>query len=96
VITLIEAVKAAKSYLSELDSEEPYRDLRVEEVDTTQGGDWEITLGFYRKRDISLFGANVLTGSATPIAKENRAYKTVLVDGKTGAVKKMKIREVSI
>lgn len=96
MITLLEAVKAAKSYLSELDSEEPYRDLRVEEVDTTQSGDWEITLGFYRKRDITVIGGNLLTGSNPPIAKENRAYKTVLVDGKTGGVKKMKIREVSI
>ncbi len=95
MITLQEAVKAAKFYLSEIDADEPYRDLRVEEVETTQSGDWEITLGFYRKRDITVFGGSIVTGP-NPIAKENRAYKTVQIDTETGQVKKIKIREVSI
>lgn len=94
--TLQQAVKAAKSYLLELDPEDPYRDLRVEEVERNEKDDWEITLGFHRKRDITIFGAGSIVGGQNQIARENRVYKTVEIDGSTGEVKKIKIREVTV
>ena len=94
--TLQQAVKAAKSYLLELDPEDPYRDLRVEEVEKNEKDDWEITLGFHRKRDITIFGAGSIVGGQNQIARENRVYKTVEIDGSTGEVKKIKIREVTV
>lgn len=96
MITLQEAVKAAKSYLSELDPDEPYRDLRVEEVDKSEKGDWEITLGFHRKRDITIFGSGSIINGQNQIARENRVYKTVEIDGDSGEAKRIKIREVSV
>ena len=58
MLNLQEAVQAAKSYLPQMDPDDPYRDLLVEEVELNEGGDWEITLGFYRKRDITIFGGS--------------------------------------
>ena len=79
-ITLQQAVKSAKTYLAELDPDEPYRDLRVEEVDRNEKGDWEITLGFHRKIDITIFGAGSIVTGQNQIARENRVYKIVEID----------------
>ena len=94
MITLEEAVNAAKVFLAAIDATEKLQDLRVEEVDTTHAGDWEITLGFHRKLDLSVYGNSPL-GMASPILRENRVYKTILVDKETGKAKKLKIREIA-
>ena len=95
-ITLQQAVKSAKTYLAELDPDEPYRDLRVEEVDRNEKGDWEITLGFHRKIDITIFGAGSIVTGQNQIARENRVYKIVEIDGTSGEAKKIKIREIAL
>ncbi len=94
MITLEKAVSAAKAFLAEIDTTEKYLDLRVEEVEMTQSGDWEITLGFHRKLDLSVYG-NLPLGFGSPILRENRVYKTILVDKETGQAKRLKIREIA-
>ena len=93
MINLQEAVKAAKTYLAQLDPDETYQDLRVEEVEINDKDDWDVTLGFYRKRDLTVLGGDLLPG-ISPIVRENRAYKTVQIDGRTGQATKIRIREV--
>ena len=95
MINLHDAVSAAKTYLADLETQDKLQDLRVEEVDTTQDGDWEITLGYYRKLDLNIVGGSTAL-AISPIVRENRVYKTVLVDRETGKGKRLKIREVTI
>lgn len=94
-ISLQQAVQAAKSYLSEINPDDPYPDLLVEEVERNEKDDWEITLGYHRKRDITIFGAGSIVGGQQQIARENRVYRTIEIDGVTGEPKRIKIREVA-
>lgn len=96
-ISLQQAVRSAKSFLTGIDPDDEHLDLRVEEVDRNEADDWEITLGFYRPRDAAFSGPGLLfKGANSQFAREDRVYKKVVVDHVSGEALKVKIREVTV
>ncbi len=78
-----EAAHTAAEFLTEMIGRVP-QDLLVEEIEL-EGSEWLVTLGFSRK---NAMGATVFFGP------DERVYKIVAVDAKTGAAKSIKIRKV--
>jgi hypothetical protein len=83
-----EAIAKAKSYIGELYTGEPIRDLGLEEVDR-DGSDWLITLGFVRGKHPYL---SQFSEALAEIANR-RVYKVLHVDGQSGDVTSMKNRD---
>ena len=101
-ITMKDAVSKAKSHLMELYSDDAPKSLALEEIDKINDGTkslWAVTLGFQRKRDVSV--ARDAAASALSIFQarttevEHRVYKTVMIDANTGEFVKMDMRQVS-
>jgi hypothetical protein len=100
-----EAVSNAKKYLREiLEPEEEISDLRLEEVEFKEADkQWLITLGYLRPRNTKIkkdefrpsFGAfRGVLGEEKQEDNENRIYKRLVIDGESGNIKSMLIREV--
>jgi hypothetical protein len=101
--TVPDAVKAAKQFLISADPDDPPRDVRLEEVATEKIEEkvaWAITLGMYRKRDISTakpLGGLLGMGAYDPFQSsysENRVYKTIYIDQDSGEFIRMEIRQL--
>jgi len=82
MINVKEAVKKAAEYFTDLYHDQ-FRNLLLEEVELSDGY-WLITLGYDAPSDIR----SVLANKAT------RRFKLFKIDGDTGEVISMKIREV--
>ena len=94
MLTVKEAVRAAESWVRDLYAGGALDQLRLEEVEITDDDrSWLITLG-WREPGVKMPAvlAPVL-GDEVPV--HPRTYKTLEVDTETGAVRSMKIREVS-
>lgn len=99
-ITMNEAVAKAKLHLKELYADDAPQSLALEEIEKTEYGGkqlWAVTLGFQRKRDVSLARDNSAMAFLQPRASEveHRVYKTVMIDANTGDFVKMDMRQVS-
>jgi hypothetical protein len=97
-ISVKEAVKVAKDALLDLYEDDLPMEMALEEVEKTQEDGrefWAVTLGFYRRKSVSIKGS-ALGGLFTPTTShvENRVYKTLFVDAETGEFVKMDIRQV--
>lgn len=87
-----QAVQSAKSYVSDLFSEEHVRNLALEEVEFDEpNGVWLVTIGFARPWATTSTLAQVL-------APEPRAYKVVRLldlDGRVISVKDRRVAEAA-
>ncbi len=81
MINVNEAAEKAAEYFTDLYHDQ-FTNVLVEEVERT-GGYWLITLGYDRPPGLPQF-----------VRKGPRAFKVFKVDGETGEVISMKIREV--
>ena len=100
-ISMKEAVGRAKSALNELYEDDPPRALALEEIELQGDGNsqlWAVTLGFQRKRDVSVVrdrnSIHDLLGTSPSAEVVHRVYKTVLIDASSGEFVKMDIRQV--
>ena len=82
-----QAVEVAKRYIIDLFEDEHISDIGLEEIETDQGGCWQITIGFSRPWDRNV-GA-VLSGT------RSRTYKTIRVSDEDGRVLSVKDRSFS-
>ena len=99
-IEVKDAVKRAKTVLLDLLEDEPPKELALEGVERTTDGDrdvWVVTLGFFRRKSINPIRApsdSLIGDYLAPSPIENRDYKTIQIDAKTGDFVKMDIRAV--
>ena len=88
-----EAVKTAKTYITQLFAEEELSNLGLEEVEfDDSSGTWSVTVGFSRpwdRSEASPFSA--LAGAARPPL---RSYKVLRIDDEGGRVVSVKAREI--
>jgi hypothetical protein len=92
-----DAVATAKDEITALYEDDPLQSLALEEIElvTEDGREmWAVTLGFFRKKAISVAGGGVFATLGQPTKVENRDYKTVYIDAATGEFVKMEIRPV--
>jgi hypothetical protein len=89
LITIKQATAAAESLVRELYPVDEVLALRLEEVEIVDDSDWRITLGWNLPARPS---ANSFLSALGPVMGE-RIYKRFLVDGTSGAVKSMTIRQ---
>ncbi len=93
MLTVKQAVRAAESWVRDVYPEADIQHLRLEEVEFSDEGNWRITLGWIEPA----IRQNSLTAALQPdVYALPRVYKTLEVDGETGAVKSMKIRAVAL
>lgn len=84
------AVKAAKTYLIELISEENPTNIGLEEIEHDEAkGVWLVTLGFSRPWNTVRNALTSLAGEAAP----KRAYRVLAVREEDGEVLSIKRRE---
>ena len=98
-ISFQEAIKIAKKTMQELFCDDQITELSLEEIELEERDRreiWAVTLGYYKKRSVSTPKASL--GSLSfyqreePLQIENRVYKTLLIDAKTGSFIKMDMR----
>ena len=85
MLNVKEAVQKAAEYFTDLYPRK-FANVLVEEIEQT-GNDWLITLGYDDGADFSDAFSQIQK-------KYRRRFKLFLIDGETGEVKSMKIREV--
>ena len=98
MINVKDAIKAAMVFVGETfntgTNADPIASMRLEEVEPSENGrDWLITISLVRGLGSGALSA-VLGSLSEPPAK-HRDYKTVNVDGETGVVKSVKIRQLT-
>ena len=92
MIGIEEAVRAAKDFAERLYAEGELRQLRVEEIETTDDDTkWLVTLGWVEPA-VRQFGgiAGIANNSIEPLP---RVYKVFTIDAENGEVESMKMRE---
>jgi hypothetical protein len=97
-ITMKEAVSKAKLLLKDLYADDAPQALALEEIDKIEHGNtqlWAVTLGFQRRRDVSVARDPFSFMQARTSEVEHRVYKTVMIDANTGDFVKMDMRQVS-
>ena len=82
------AVKIAMKYLLEFQDVIPVRDVRLEETEYADSGEWLITLSTAETPTAPLGGLAAALGSG------KRIYKIFRIDAETGDVKSMKVRSL--
>jgi len=90
MISIDQAVKAARDFAKQLYVEGELKGLRVEEVEM-EGGEWRITLGWVEHAVREGLAAR-MGMEADPIVVLPRVYKVFTVDSETGEVKSMRMR----
>jgi hypothetical protein len=86
MITVKDAVAKAWKYLNEVFGAE-LRGIQLEEVDRSPDDeDWLITISFLREKPP--------VGLPTPFSNDERVYKQITVNGKSGACQSIKIRQL--
>lgn len=89
-----EAAEAAAAYAREIVGDDELRNLRVEEVEPSEGEDWLITLGWVEKGSKTVGGAGFpFASTPSRIEALPRVYKVFQVDGQSGEVLSMKMRD---
>lgn len=83
VIGVKSAVLAAIRYLQELGEFVPTDEVRLEETEHDDHGDWLITLSTLEPAD---------QGAAGQLLPRRRSYKVFRIDAETGGMKSMKVR----
>lgn len=78
-----QAIQIAKTYLTQIFADQPPQDLRVEEIERSDSGNWLITLG-YRAPGVVIINI--------PGARPPRDLKVLAVDSNTGEVLAMRNR----
>ena len=92
-----DAVRVAVDYVRDLLSPDQLSDVRLEEVELSDDGDyWFVTVGFSRpevqkQREAVATGSGIL-GLLRPQTLE-REYKVVKINARSGDVQSMKIRQ---
>ena len=82
-----EAVQKAKEYISEVFADETIRGVRLEEVALDEGTHiWQVTIGFHRMVD----------GFLPALAAEERAFKVVQIDDRSGRVVAITHRDLTL
>lgn len=93
MLTVRQAVAAARQWVIDLSPQSELRHLRLEEIRLTEDERfWEITVGWVESgiRE-NTFAASL--SSDVPVLP--RVYKTLDVDARTGEVKSMRIRDAA-
>lgn len=92
MISIEEAVKAARDFASKLYSEGELKDLRVEEIESSEDDNkWFVTLGWVEPAVQQLGGfAGLANARIEPLP---RVYKVFTIDAETGRVESMKMRD---
>lgn len=94
-ISVQDAVVSAKNAINELYHDEKLKSLALEEIELTRKDGrevWEVTLGFFRPRSVSV-NSNQLTAIFNPQHEvENRVYKIIDIDAETGGFLRMSMR----
>lgn len=92
MITIQDAVKAAKEFAISLYKEDELKNMRVEEIElASDEGRWLVTLGWVETSVRQLGGLAGLTNAS--IEPLPRVYKIFTVNSESGNVESMKIRE---
>lgn len=92
MITIENAVDSARAFASRLYAEGELKQLRVEEIESSEDNKkWFVTLGWIEPaiRQIGGF-AGLTNASLEPLP---RVYKLFTIDAETGEVKSMKMRD---
>jgi hypothetical protein len=93
LIDVKQAVKIASDYIRDVYDGEMLPGLLLEEVDfSDEEQAWLITLGFDTNRPVQ--PPEEPSYISRPLPKYERVYKIIKVNGLTGAVQSMKIREI--
>lgn len=97
-ISFQDAIKTAKATLQQLFSDDPVREIALEEIELVKDGErelWAVTLGYFKKRSVSTTANSSLAFfTQQPLQIENRVYKTLLIDAETGLFVQMDMRLV--
>lgn len=92
MISIQDAVKAARDFAEVLYSEGELKQLRVEEIESSEDGKhWLVTLGWVEPATRQIGGFAGLTNAT--IEPLPRVYKVFTIDAETGRVLSMKMRE---
>lgn len=93
MISIEEAVQAARGFAERLYSEGELKQLRVEEIESSKDDSkWFVTLGWVEPA-VQQVGGFAALSSTPKIQPLPRVYKTFTVDTETGHVESMKMRE---
>lgn len=96
LISFQDAIKIAKATMQELFSDDQVGEISLEEIELEERNKrefWAVTLGYYKKRSVSAPTNSTLSFyQREPLQVENRVYKTLLIDAKTGSFVKMDMR----
>jgi hypothetical protein len=92
MISIEQAVDAARDFAARLYAEGELRQLRVEEIETTDDDTkWLVTLGWVEPAVRTLGGiAGIANTSIEPLP---RVYKVFAIHAQTGKVESMKMRD---
>lgn len=97
-ISFQDAIRTAKATLQQLYSDDPVREVALEEIELVKEDNrelWAVTLGYFKKRSVSTAANSTLAFfSQHPLQVENRVYKTLLIDAETGLFVQMDMRLV--
>lgn len=81
-----QAVKIAKTYFSDLFSDQALTNVQLEEVERTEDGKfWRITIGYDRPNEKDI---------RSVLGQLPRYYKVVTIDAATGEAESVKIRAI--
>ena len=88
-IDIKEAIRTAKTVVSDLLEGEAFSQLGLEEVQyDDRSNEWQITLGYNRPWDIEkqlqTAGSVLYGGMPTTTTRQVRTFKKIKIDGKTG------------
>lgn len=90
-----QAVVNAKQYIRDLDPDEQFRELLLEEIVLDEEGvNWLITLGYYRQRVVNSSKPEYLQEVNKPEWK-NRVYKQLIISAENGDFIGMRIRDLN-
>lgn len=88
-----EAVRVAKSTIREIDPEEKFEDLRLEEIELSPDSKlWLVTLGFHRPRKVEVRNAPSVLVWPEGKEIEHRVYKRLKIDASTGEFRGLEMR----
>ena len=91
MITIEQAVEAARNFVKRVNVEDELKQLRVEEIESSEDNErWFVTLGWVEPaaRTIGFSGLTPATIEALP-----RVYRVFSVDAESGEVISMKMRD---
>lgn len=90
MIDVKQAVEAAANYVGDLFAGEKILDVRLEEVELSEGDDfWNVTLSFLREPKAASEFSKLVP------ARMQREYKMFVIRSLDGQVKSMKIRQLA-